>query len=105
MIEDEMKSADPTHILNKTDKPEPALKFPASFPIKVMGRDTPEFHQAVATAFSRHAAPLETLPVTRQPSSGGRFIALTVTIVAENRAQLDALYSDLSGNEHVLVTL
>ena len=70
-----------------------------------MGRDTPEFHQTVAVAFSRHAAPFDTLPVSRQPSREGRFISLTVTIVADSRAQLDALYTELSGSEHVLLTL
>jgi uncharacterized protein len=81
------------------------LTYPTAFPIKVMGRDTPEFHQTVEAVFSRHAAPWKTLPVSRQPSSKGRFISLTVTIVAESRAQLDALYTELSGSEHVLVTL
>ncbi len=89
----------------QTLKTTSALTFPTAFPIKVMGRDTPEFHRTVAAVFSRHAAPWETLPVSRQPSSEGNFISLTVTIVAESRAQLDALYTDLSGSEHVLVTL
>jgi len=81
------------------------LTFPTEFPIKVMGRDTPEFHQTVAAVFTRHAAPWNTLPISRQPSYQGNFISLTVTIVAESRAQLDALYTELSGSEHVLVTL
>jgi len=89
----------------KTLKTTSPLTFPTAFPIKVMGRDTPEFHQTVTAVFSRHAAPWDTLPVSRQPSSEGNFISLTVTIVAESRAQLDALYTELSGSEHVLVTL
>ncbi|MGH8398141.1 MAG: YbeD family protein [Gammaproteobacteria bacterium] len=90
---------------DKNAQPESALTFPCEFPIKIMGRDTPEFHQTVAAAFSRHAAPLDSLQVSRQPSREGRFISLTVTIMADSRAQLDALYSELSGNSHVLVTL
>lgn len=81
------------------------LVFPAPFPVKVMGRDSPEFHATVAAIFARHAAALDTLPVTRQASRAGRFIALTVTITAQSRAQLDALYAELSGCEQVLVTL
>lgn len=86
-------------------KAESLLTFPMAFPIKVMGRDTPDFHQTVARVFSRHVAPFDTLRVSRQPSSKGSFISLTVTIVAESRTQLDALYTELSGSEHVLVTL
>lgn len=100
-----MKTLSPSAESAQTLKTASPLKYPTAFPIKVMGRDTPEFHQAVAAVFSRHVAPWNTLPVSRQPSSNGNFISLTVTIVAENRAQLDALYTELSGCEHVLVAL
>jgi putative lipoic acid-binding regulatory protein len=30
---------------------------------------------------------------------------VTVTFIAEDRAQLDALYTELSGNEHVMMAL
>ncbi|HET7650376.1 MAG TPA: DUF493 domain-containing protein [Gammaproteobacteria bacterium] len=81
------------------------LTFPIEFPVKVMGRDTPDFHATVADIFARHVAPLESLNVSTQPSREGRFVSVTVLFIAESRAQLDALYSDLSGNEHVLMAL
>jgi uncharacterized protein len=84
---------------------ESPLKFPTEFPVKIMGRDNDEFHAALADIFVRHIAPLESLKVTRQPSREGRFISVTVVFLAENRAQLDALYSELSGNEHVMMAL
>jgi uncharacterized protein len=100
-----MKTPSTSNDSPQVSKSESSLTFPAEFPIKVMGRDTPEFHRVVEAAFSRHAAPWKTLPVSRQPSSEGRFISLTVTITAESRAQLDALYNELSASEHILVTL
>lgn len=81
------------------------LKFPTEFPVKIMGRDNDEFHAALADIFARHIAPLEKLEVTRQASREGRFISVTVTFIAEDRAQLDALYTELSGNEHVMMAL
>ncbi|MGH8363723.1 MAG: YbeD family protein [Gammaproteobacteria bacterium] len=54
---------------------------------------------------SEHVAPMESLSVTRQASSAGRFVSLTVNFTAESREQLDALYRALSGNPHVLVAL
>lgn len=81
------------------------LTFPTEFPVKIMGRDNDEFHATLAEIFARHIAPLEKLTVTRQPSREGRFISVTVVFLAENRAQLDALYSELSGNPHVLMAL
>jgi hypothetical protein len=84
---------------------ESPLKFPTEFPVKIMGRDTPEFHAAVGDIVARHAPPLDSLPVTRQPSREGRFISITVTITAESREQLDALYRELSSHELILMAL
>jgi putative lipoic acid-binding regulatory protein len=84
---------------------ESPLKFPTEFPVKIMGRDTPEFHAMVEEILARHVAPLHSLPVTRQPSKEGRFISVTVTINAQSREQLDALYRDLSAHELVLMAL
>lgn len=83
----------------------PLLKFPTEFPVKIMGRDTPEFHTAVAAIVATHVAPMETLKITRQTSSAGRFVSVTVSFTAESREQLDALYRALSSNPHVLVAL
>ena len=83
----------------------PSLKFPVEFPVKIMGRDTHEFHAAVAAILAEHVAPMESLNVTLQASSAGRFVSLTVSFTAESRAQLDALYRALSGDPHVLVAL
>lgn len=84
---------------------ESPLTFPIVFPIKIMGRDEPAFHAAVEDIVSRHVAPLASLPVNRQPSREGRFISITVTIDAQSREQLDALYRELSGHELVLMVL
>ncbi|MGH8282970.1 MAG: YbeD family protein [Gammaproteobacteria bacterium] len=81
------------------------LKFPLEFPVKIMGRDTQVFHDAVAVIFAEHVAPIENLKVARQSSSAGRFISVTVTFTAESREQLDALYRALTASEHVLMTL
>ena len=84
---------------------ESLLKFPTEFPVKIMGRDTPEFHAMVKEILTRHVAPLHSLPITRQPSKEGRFVSVTVTITAQSREQLDELYRDLSSHELVLMAL
>ena len=81
------------------------LKFPTDFPVKIMGRDTPEFHAAVKDIVTRHAGSFDSLPVSRQPSSEGRFVSITVTVKAENREQLDALYRALTSHELILMVL
>lgn len=81
------------------------MRFPQEFPVKIMGADQPEFHAAIAAIVAEHVAPLETLKVSRQVSSAGRYISVTVTFTAQSRAQLDALYQALSHNQYVLMAL
>ena len=85
--------------------PESPLKFPTIFPVKIMGKDEPGFHEAVAEIIARHVAPISELPVKKQPSKEGRFVSITVTIEAQSREQLDALYRDLSSHHLVLMAL
>lgn len=81
------------------------MKFPQEFPVKIMGEDTPEFHAAIATIVAEHVAPLETLEVSKQASSAGRYVSVTVTFTAQSRAQLDTLYRALSADKRILMAL
>jgi putative lipoic acid-binding regulatory protein len=81
------------------------FRFPADFPIKVMGRDSESFRTLTLAIVERHAGPLEPGRITERTSRAGRFLALTYTIRAESRAQLDAIYRDLTASGVVLVAL
>jgi uncharacterized protein len=43
--------------------------------------------------------------VTSRPSRGGKYLAVTVTFVAESRPQLDALYLEISQTKRILMAL
>ncbi len=88
-----------------SDSTDDLFQFPCDFPIKVMGRDTEAFRSMTLAIVERHAGPLEAGQVTERPSSKGNFLALTYTIVARDRAQLDAIYQDLTSSGVVLVAL
>lgn len=85
--------------------PDTLFEFPCEFPIKVMGRDTEAFRTLTLAIVQRHAGALAAADISERPSSGGRYIALTYTIRAESRAQLDSIYQDLSASGVVLVAL
>ncbi len=81
------------------------LEFPCAFPIKVMGRTSDDFEGLVLNLVNRHVeAPGETR-VSSRPSREGRYIALTITITATSREQLDNIYRELSACEQVLMAL
>jgi hypothetical protein len=80
------------------------LEFPTLFPLKVMGRHADEFEAFVVAIVQKHA-PTSAYEVALRPSRGGKYLAVTVTFVAESRAQLEAIYQELSTHERVLMTL
>ena len=84
---------------------ETLLEFPCRFPIKVMGRDTPEFRPDVLDIITEHAGEISADDVRMQPSSKGSFVSLTVTITAESRQQLDEVYLELQADEQVMMVL
>ena len=81
------------------------LQFPCSFPIKAMGLASDTFDALVVSIVRRHAPDIGEAAVTVRPSAGGKYLAVTVTIVATSRAQLDAIYHELVACEQVLVAL
>ncbi|HEY8265699.1 MAG TPA: DUF493 domain-containing protein [Steroidobacteraceae bacterium] len=81
------------------------FRFPCEFPIKVMGRDSESFRTLTLAIIERHAGALAPDRISERMSSKGRFLALTYTIEARSRAQLDQIYQDLTDSGVVLVAL
>ncbi len=81
------------------------FQFPCDFPIKVMGRDSESFRSLTLAIVERHAGPLSAGNITERMSRQGRFLALTYTIKAESRAQLDRIYQELTDSGVVLIAL
>ena len=85
-----------------SDDQETLLEFPASFPIKAMGKADGTFESLVVEIVRRHAPDLDETLVKVRESSGGRWLSVTVTIEATSRDQLDAIYRELSSHERVV---
>ena len=81
------------------------FQFPTDFPIKVMGRDSESFRTLTLAIIERHAGPIAAENISERKSSQGKFLALTYTIRAESRAQLDKIYQDFTDSGVVLVAL
>ncbi len=86
-------------------KEDTLLKFPCDFSIKAMGLATPEFDALVVEIVRRHAPDLGEGAVQTRASKGGKYLAVTVTISATSKVQLDAIYQDLTDHELVLMSL
>ena len=86
-------------------QPESALEFPCDFPIKVMGKSNLELDLLVLDIVSRHAKNISANNLSTRTSRGGNYISVTITVFAHSKAQLDAIYTDLTAHPHVLWVL
>ena len=81
------------------------FNFPCEFPIKAMGKTSPELEIAVIEIMNRHVPDLGEGAVRMRPSSKGNYTSITVTIQAQSREQLDAIYMDLTACELVVYAI
>ena len=84
---------------------ESLIEYPSDFPIKIMGVMQDDFAQTMVELVQRHDPDFHAGKMTMRPSSKGNYLALTVTIRATSREQLDNLYRALSSNSMVNVVL
>ena len=81
------------------------LEFPCPFPIKRMGRDTPEFRATARALVEKHAGAVPDEAVQAALSRNGRFVSVTVTITATSKQQLDDIYREVTAHDDVLMAL
>ena len=84
---------------------ETLLEFPCDFPIKIMGKATDDFRSLALGIVSQHFGELRPENIEERPSKGDRYMSITCTVRAENKAQIDACYMDLTACQQVLVAL
>ncbi|HSV85563.1 MAG TPA: DUF493 domain-containing protein [Levilinea sp.] len=81
------------------------LKFPTAFPLKVIGPNEDDFETYVVRLVARHVPYLDSGNVSSRESSQGKYLSVTLTFIAESRAQVDAIYMDLTASERVVFVL
>lgn len=84
---------------------ESLFDFPCQFPIKVMGLSNETFEIEVVKLVRKHVPELAENAVSRRESAKSNYAALTITITATSREQLDAIYRELTASEHVIMAL
>ncbi len=81
------------------------IEYPSRFPIKVMGANVDGFVHAVTQVALHFDPTFDAASVELRPSSGGKYMGVTITITATSREQLDELYRTLSTHPMVKVVL
>jgi hypothetical protein len=81
------------------------IEFPCEFPIKAMALAAPELVDALLNLLVPHDPKLTMAAVTTRPSSGGKYIGVTLTVHATSQEQLDNMYRALTSHPLVKVVL
>lgn len=81
------------------------IQYPSAFPIKVMGAQVEGFVDALVAVARQFDPAFDASTIEQRPSSGGRYLGVTLTITATSREQLDELYRTLSTHPMVKVVL
>ena len=78
-----------------TESNEDVFKFPCDYPIKVFGLNQPDLINTVGTIVESHVGKLHSNQISLKNSSKGKYVSVTIRIIATSRKQLDSINEDL----------
>lgn len=81
------------------------LEYPIPFPLKVIGLDEPDFEDFVISIVRTHVPELLEENIMCKLSNGNKYRSVSLKFIAQSRAQMDALYAELSSHKRVLMIL
>ena len=84
---------------------ETLLEFPCEFPVKAMGLTCDSLEISVIEIINRHVDNLSEGALRMKPSKNGKYTAITITITAHSKQQLDNIYIELTACEYVSMAL
>lgn len=83
----------------------PKIEFPCRYPVKVVGRATPDYATAIRTIVERHASDLTDDDIVTKSSRSGTFDSITFNIIATGEDQLSALHAELVASGRVSMVI
>ena len=78
-----------------TESNEDVFKFPCDYPIKVFGLNQPDLINTISTIVESHVGKLHSNQISLKNSSKGKYVSVTIRIIATSRKQLDSINEDL----------
>ena len=81
------------------------IEYPSLFPIKVMGIKAEGYVHAITMIAHQFDPAFDASTIELRESKGGKYLGVTITVLATSREQLDELYRTLSTHPMVKVVL
>jgi uncharacterized protein len=88
-----------------SEEPQEVLTFPTDYPVKVLGRPSPEFRTRVHAIVLKHVPETPPDRVSERLSENGNFISISYNLHMHSREQVVALVNELSGCDLVMMVL
>lgn len=84
---------------------EELLKFPTSYPIKVVARRSEDLRTRIDAIVRAHVPDLTDAQISERASNQQHFLAITYTITAQSKEQIVALATALQGSKDVIMLI
>ena len=84
---------------------ESLLEFPCDLPIKIFGRNVDGFRATVVAIVGSHFEEPADDDIRERLSRDDGYASLTITIRAQTREEVDALYRELSDSDDIMMVL
>jgi putative lipoic acid-binding regulatory protein len=79
--------------------------FPCEISIKIVGLANDTFEQAVYDCLKPLLSDIESLPISKRFSKDNKYLSLTITVYAQEREFIDAIYRVISACPDVIMAL
>jgi len=79
--------------------------YPCVFPVKIIGECCDEFESAVLSVMKHYVEDLNAEQIGRKSSHGGKYLSLTVNIIAKDREYIEKLYKELNALDKVIMVI
>ena len=89
--------------MTKTELTEPV--YPCPFPIKVIGENAEALQKIIIKELASFGEVVQPDELTIRPSSKGRYVSMTFTIVAKSREQIEQIYGRLNTQKEVKMVM
>lgn len=81
------------------------MVFPCEFPIKIIGKATPNFFTEITEIIKKYFPDILETSISNHLSEKGNYQSITATVYALDQASLDALYKDLTQHPDIHMVL
>ena len=82
---------------------ETIMKFPCDFVLKIMGRTDSDFEKKAIAIIQKRFLDFDASRIEKKFSKDKNFLSLSMTVFAQSKAQLDAVYHALTAEKSILM--